>query len=95
MVDKNDIMYCVSDGNYTNVMLRDGKKHLLSKTIKSIIDILPAPLFIRVHKKYIVNIDYISEYLRGDGGEVLMSDKQNIPVSRSHKDALMKSLQIS
>ncbi len=95
MVDKNDIMYCISDGNYTNVILRDGKNHLLSKTIKSIIDILPAPLFLRVHKKYVVNTDYISEYLRGDGGEILMSDKQNIPVSRTHKDALMRSLQIS
>jgi len=94
MVEKSDIMYCVSDGNYTNVILRDGKSHLLSKTIKSLVDILPTPQFLRIHKKYVVNIDYITEYLRGDGGEVLMSDKQNIPVSRTHKEALMKSLQI-
>jgi len=94
MVEKNAIMYCISDGNYTNVILQDGKKYFLSKTLKSVYDTLSSLDFIRVHKKYVINTYYVSEYIRGDGGEVIMSDKKNIPVSRMHKEELLKSLRI-
>ncbi len=94
MVERNDVMYCVSDGNYTNVKLKDGQNYLLSKTLKLVAEKLPSPQFVRVHKKYLVNINFVSEYVRGDGGELLMSDQLNIPVSRSHKEELLQSLQI-
>ncbi len=95
MVDSNQIMYCKSDGNYTHVFMKNKEKYLLSKSIKSFATLIPQAQFIRVHKSFIVNINYISEYLRGDGGEIIMTDKMNIPVSRTHKRKLMELLQIS
>jgi two-component system LytT family response regulator len=95
MVDKNDIMYCKSEGNYTHVIMKNGKDYLLSKSIKSVVELIPQAEFIRVHKSFIVNTNYITEYLRGDGGEIILTNKDNIPVSRTHKAKLLETLQIN
>ncbi len=95
MVQDTDIVYCKSDGNYTHVIMKSGKDYLLSKSLKNSIELLPDSQFIRVHKSFVVNINYISEYMRGDGGEIILSNKDNIPVSRTHKAKLLELLQIS
>jgi len=95
MVDQDEIIYCQSDGNYTHVVLKEGKEHLVSKNIKSIENLMHKKQFMRVHKSYVVNTNYIIEYLRGDGGEIIMTNKKSIPVSRSHKSQLLSLLRIS
>ena len=94
MVELKNIVYCKADGNYTHVFMQDGKKYLLSKTIKTFFDSANSDLFLRVHKSYMVNTNYIAEYTRGDGGELLMSNKHYIPVSRRHKEELLRLLQL-
>lgn len=94
MVELNNIIYCKADGNYTHVFMQNGKKYLLSKTIKTFFETVSSDVFLRVHKSFVVNTNYIEEYTRGDGGELLMSNKQSIPVSRSHKDELLQLLQL-
>lgn len=95
MVNQDEILYCQSDGNYTHVVLKEGKEHLVSKNIKSIEKMMPKNLFLRVHKSFIVNTNYIAEYIRGDGGKIIMINKKSIPVSRSHKSQLFSLLRIS
>jgi len=95
MVDKNDIMYCKSDGNYTHIFIKDKSKYFISKNIKNITQLINATEFIRVHKTYLVNVNYIKEYIRGDGGEIILEDKTNIPVSRINKQKVLKALHIS
>ena len=46
--------------------------------------------FLRVHHSYIVNLNEVSKYIRGEGGYLVMSDGTTVNVSRSRKDALMK-----
>lgn len=46
--------------------------------------------FVRVHHSYLVNLNEVIKYIRGDGGYLVMSDGATINVSRSRKDALMK-----
>ena len=94
MVNVQDIMYCNSEGNYTHVYMENGEKYLISKSIKSVTENFPESFFIKVHKSFVVNIKYIREYLRGDGGEIILSNKKNIPVSRAHKQDLLKVLNI-
>jgi two-component system LytT family response regulator len=95
MVNNDDILYCKSEGNYTHVVMKEGKVHLVSKSIKSLFNMMSKKHFLRVHKSYVVNTKYIIEYIRGDGGEILMSNKKNIPVSRAHKTELLESLHIN
>jgi two-component system LytT family response regulator len=46
--------------------------------------------FVRVHHSYIVNMNEVSKYVRGDGGYLLMSDGSNISISRSRRESLIK-----
>jgi len=95
MVDNNEILYCKSEGNYTHVVMKEGKVHLVSKNMKSIVSVMPKQHFLRVHKSYVVNTNYILEYIRGDGGELIMLNNKNIPVSRAHKAELLETLNIN
>jgi two-component system LytT family response regulator len=46
--------------------------------------------FIRIHHSYIINLNEVTKYVRGEGGYVVMSDGTTVNVSRSRKEALMK-----
>jgi len=85
----DDIIYCKSDGNYTTIFFKEGKKEILSKKIKDIEDIFHNNSFFRVHNSYLVNIKYISEYIKNDGQYLVLENGVTIPVSRSKKTALL------
>lgn len=92
MLEYDSIIYCESDGNYTNIHLVNQKKIMISRTLKDIEHMLPHPLFFRIHHSYLVNVNHIKEYIRGEGGEVLMSNGENLRVSRKKKEELLAAL---
>ncbi|MDH7447949.1 LytR/AlgR family response regulator transcription factor [Aquimarina sp. 2201CG14-23] len=92
LVDQKEILYCESDGSYTQVFLDSGIKHVISKNLKQLSHQLDDNYFIRIHQSFIVNINSIKEYYRGDGGEVILLNGKNIPVSRSKKNELLKHI---
>jgi two-component system LytT family response regulator len=85
----DDILYCRSDSNYCHVMMRDGRRILLSKTLKEIEAKLPKDRFFRQHNSYLVNLREIRRYLRADGGSLMMSNGEHLPVARNRKDELL------
>jgi two-component system LytT family response regulator len=84
------IISCESDSNYTNVHLKNGRKILVSRTLKEIEELLEGHCFLRVHHSHVVNLEEVARYIRGEGGYVIMSDNSTINVSRSRKEALLK-----
>jgi len=87
----NDIMYLEGDNCYTHVMMSDGKKYLVSKTLSNFDDILTEDnTFFRAHKSYVINLNYIKQYVRGDGGEIIMADDKTISLSRNKKEDFLK-----
>ncbi|WP_299434786.1 LytTR family DNA-binding domain-containing protein [uncultured Aquimarina sp.] len=92
LVDQKEILYCESDGSYTQVFMDSGIKHVISKNLKQLSLQLDNNYFIRIHQSFIVNINSIKEYYRGDGGEVILINGKNIPVSRSKKNELLKHI---
>lgn len=88
-IDLKDIQYCESDGAYSYVHYTDGSNLLISKPLKYLEDILCDFQFFRVHKSYIVNMDYVAKYHRGSGGLLTMKNGAKIRVSRSKKDELL------
>jgi len=92
MIEFDSILYCESDGNYTRIYLTDKKRFMISKTLKDIENLLPQTDFLRIHHSYVVNINHIKEYIRGEGGEVLMSNGEVLRVSRNKKEELLSIL---
>ncbi|MCC8360209.1 LytR/AlgR family response regulator transcription factor [Salinimicrobium sediminilitoris] len=91
-VSSEDIMYCKSDGNYTEVYMEGGKKEVLSKKIKEVEALIDNPSFYRSHHSFLVNLDCVSEFIKSDGQYLILRDGSNIPVSRSKKAHLLELL---
>lgn len=93
MVPVDSILYCTANSNYTLLVLKDKQKLTVSRTLKEIEEMLEEHPFLRVHHSCLVNLHEIQKYIRGEGGNVLMSDGAELAVSRSRKDILLKKLQ--
>ena len=90
LVPLNNIMFCESSSNYTDIRLINGQHLLISRTLKDIQDLLDMQPFFRVHNSYIVNLQYAVRYVKGEGGFLVLNNDINIPVSRSKKEELLK-----
>jgi two-component system LytT family response regulator len=88
----SDIIYCSSNSNYTILVLKDKQKLTISRTLKEVEEMLEQHRFLRIHHSYLVNLDEVRTYVRGEGGSVVMSDGSSVDVSRSKKETLLKSL---
>jgi two-component system LytT family response regulator len=88
-VPTTDIIYCEAESNYTKVVLAGGKKIVVSKVLKDIDEALSGPDFCRVHSSFLINVNRIRKYVRGDGGYLVMDDDTNISISRNRRQEFM------
>lgn len=92
VVELNDILYAESSGNYTNFYFNNQQRICTSKPLHEYEELLADSGFIRVHKSFIVNLVHVKEYIRGEGGTVMLSDGKEIEVSRRKKDLLISKM---
>jgi two-component system, LytTR family, response regulator len=95
MLNSAEILYCESDGPYcTFHFINNSKPLLTSRTLKEAEEVLlSCGDFFRVHNSYLINMKFVQKYIRGEGGEVIMSNGKNIPVSRSRKQDFLGALE--
>jgi len=91
-VQLEDIVYLEADSNYTSIHLQDVSRIFVAKTLKEFEELLPTTHFVRIHHSYIININHMRKYLKGDGGQVLMSNGITIDVSRRKKEEFIRML---
>ena len=89
LVAPEEITYCESDSNYTMVYLADGRKKLISRTLRDFEEMLTRFNFFRPHNSFLVNMNEVREYVKTDGGYIVLKNKQKIPVSKSKRERLM------
>jgi two-component system, LytTR family, response regulator len=91
LVPADQVVRCEADDNYTYLFLKNTKRIIASRTLKEIEEQLREfPAFVRVHHSYIVNLNEVVKYVRGEGGYLLMTDGSTVNVSRSRKEGLLK-----
>jgi len=91
LIPANEVVYFEADSNYTHIFLKDKNKIIACRTLKKIEEqIQDYNCFVRVHNSYMVNLNEVVRYIRGEGGYLVMSDNSSINVSRNRKDALLK-----
>jgi len=88
-----DIIRCESMGNYTQFFFTENQKLLVTKTLKDFDKLLAEHQFIRVHQSHLINASQIKEFVKIDGGYILMSDGTKVPVSVRKKAAVIKMLE--
>ncbi len=87
--DTKNILYCESDNSYTVVHLINKEQLIVSKTLKDYDELLSENGFFRIHQKYLVNLNFIANYTKSDGGFVTLTNGKNLTVSRRRKDELI------
>lgn len=93
IVNIQDIIRCESNINYTEFHFSNGKKFLVTKTLKDFEDLLNDQGFYRVHQSHLVNTKYIKEFVKTDGGYLIMTDGCNVPVSSRKRPEVVKMLE--
>jgi two-component system LytT family response regulator len=91
LIMAENIIRCEADDNYTHLFLKDKTRITACRTLKEIEEQLQDfSYFARVHHSWLVNMNEVNKYIRGEGGYVIMSDGTTVNVSRSRKEALLK-----
>ena len=92
VVELKDILYCEASGSYTNFYFTDKHSVCTAKTIHDYEELLDDAGFVRIHKSSLVNLLHVKEYLRGEGGSVILSNGKEIEVSRRKKEVFLNRM---
>ncbi|MBP5983200.1 MAG: response regulator transcription factor [Fluviicola sp.] len=93
VVELDQIIRCEADRNYTSFFLKNGKKILVSRTLKDYETLLTGHNFLRVQQSHLVNLDYVDRYDKGNGGAVVMKDGSEVPLSPAKRDVFFQILE--
>ena len=88
-LETKEILYIVSDGNYSTFHTTNNKKIVVTKKLKEINTLLPNEIFFRVHNSYIINLTKVKEFFKTDS-YVIIENNHKIPVSRQKKSAFLE-----
>jgi two-component system, LytTR family, response regulator len=91
-VNIRDIVRLEAEDNYTHIYMNSGERITASKTIKAYEDLLSPLSFYRVHKRHLINLNYMRKFVKGDGGHLIMDDNMKIEVSRRRRPAFMEQM---
>lgn len=92
LVDIDEIVRCESTGAYTFFHTQSGEEILVTRTLKEYDKILSDKGFLRVHQSHLVNLRFIKEFVKSDGGYLVMNNNEQIPVSSRKKSTVMSVL---
>lgn len=94
LIPSEQIVYCEADDNYTHLYLKNKNRITACRTLKEMEEqFQDFSYFIRVHHSYLVNLNEVTRYVRGEGGYLVLNDGLTVNVSRSRKEMLLKKLQ--
>lgn len=87
-VSLEELVYCSADGSYTNFVLANGEKIMVSTAIGEYDELLRTNGFLRTHQSYLVNLSFLSQF---DKRKCVLQLKNGmeIPVSSRKKEEIL------
>lgn len=85
IIEIEQIIYCEASDSYTIFYLTDNIKVIASKPLSEYSNLLENNNFFRIHRSYLINMEHIRSYAKGEGGVVTMRNGAEIEVSRRKK----------
>ena len=82
-----DILYVKAEGDYVTCFLQD-EKITFRMSLCRLMQLLPAPVFLRVHRSYVIQLDKIEKINLQDSTVVI--DKTIIPLNRASRKIIME-----
>ena len=91
LIHSNQILYCKAESNYSCIKKIDGNKILVAKTLKYVEEILPPTFFKRIHKTYVINLNYVVRYNKANK-EVELTNGERLPVSFRKEEEFINAI---
>src|SRR5688500_10823123 len=92
IVKLEDILYAEAERSYTVFHFVDSRPIIISRPLYDYEKLLTDTSFMRIHKSYLVNLLHVKEYLRGEGGTIVMTNGTEIEVSRRKKEQFLEKI---
>ncbi len=83
----DNILFIKADDNYSRIYTVD-KSYILSSTLKTIEEKLPSKKFMRIHRSYVVNLDFIDKIKEN----TLYVGKHSLSIGRSYQEQLFQRI---
>ena len=90
----DDIVYCKSENVYTTVYFENKKEVVTSKPIKDFEKDLSNYSFYRIHNSSLINLNKVKKYIRGEGGQVKMTDDTVLDIARYRKEGFLRMINV-
>jgi two-component system LytT family response regulator len=91
-IEVSSIIYCQAEGAYTKVFIQEKRPMLISRTLGDVEELLPSEIFQRIHHSTLINVTYVSQFLRSDGGYIVLKNGEKLSVSKAKKEMLLARL---
>lgn len=87
-----NILRCEAEGSYSRLIFSHERPLLVSKNLKELTTLLPEGIFFRNHRSHLVNLNSIKNYLQNEGGQLILSNGDTLPVARRKRSELLALL---
>lgn len=84
-----DVLFLQSDGNYTDVVTREGK-YTLRMMMSKVIEKMQTSDIVRIHRSYAINRRVVDGFSESE----VITGKHTLPIGRSYRDEFMKGLEM-
>jgi two-component system LytT family response regulator len=92
MVKVSEIMYLQADSNYTIIHLSGFNKIIATRTLSDFEKLLDPPVFFRIHKSTIINMNYLGAYSSYEGNFAELNDGTRLSISRRKVNEFRESV---
>ena len=91
LIHTNQILYCKAESNYCSIKRIEGSSKMTSKTLKFVEEILPVGNFKRIHKSYVINLNYVVRYHKANK-EIELTNGEKLPVSFRKEEEFINAI---
>jgi two-component system, LytTR family, response regulator len=92
VIEMKDIIRLEAESNYTRVYVTEKRSYFVSKPLKVFEDSIKDNVFFRVHRSYIINLNHVKEFLREDGGVIVMNDDARIQLPKARYNDFIEAM---
>lgn len=79
-------------GAYSNIYLDNGRSYLVSHYLKSLLEYLTPPTFVRIHRSHVINVEKVKSIVKKDSLFVEMSDGSMLEVAKRNRTEFIKMI---
>jgi two-component system LytT family response regulator len=90
-VTPSQIVHVEADANYSHFFLSDATRVMVSKPLKEYTELLENHWFFRAHQSHLINLAYLKQYDKKNGGCIILTNKDTVPITPRRKESLLQA----